>query len=79
MLFQVIDIDTRQHANAEQPPIFGQPTTVFFGMQVIENREMTFMTPTPREQRPLPRQEVIESLERSLREHGDIWAELAKH
>lgn len=34
-------------------------------------------SPVPREQHRLPRPEVIESLERSLVEHGDIWAELA--
>jgi hypothetical protein len=31
------------------------------------------------EQHRLPRPEVIASLEHSLKEHGDIWAELAKH
>ncbi|HUX76170.1 MAG TPA: hypothetical protein VMY40_05975 [Anaerolineae bacterium] len=31
------------------------------------------------EQHWLPRPEVVASLEHSLKEHGDIWAELAKH
>lgn len=34
--------------------------------------------PTLRERSPTPRSEVSESLERSLTEHGEIWAELAK-
>jgi hypothetical protein len=82
MFFQILeDIDTRQDANAEQPRIFGHTrrTTAFFGMQdILVYRELVPPTQVPREQHLL-RPEVIASLERSLTEHGDIWAELANY
>lgn len=81
MLFQILpDIDTRQYANSEQVTAFGSSTTDFFGMQLLQmNRDVTLVTSVPRGQYAVPRQEFVESLERSLREHGDIWAELANH
>lgn len=34
---------------------------------------------SPKRVRAEPRPEVMASLERSLKEHADVWAELAKH
>jgi hypothetical protein len=81
MLFQILpDMDTRQYANSEQATGFAPSTTDFFGMQLLQmDRDVALRTLAPRGQYAVPRQEFVESLERSLREHGDIWAELANH
>jgi len=81
MLFQIMpDVDVRKYANSEPPSGLVAPTTDFFGVQLLRMRQdIAPITQMPREQRslPRPRQEVIESLERSIAEHGDVWAELA--
>jgi hypothetical protein len=79
MLTQIIDIDTRQYANTEQSGVFAQATTDFFVMQdVMFDRATMLITQVSRGRHLLPRPEVLQSLERSLVEHGEIWAELAK-
>ena len=79
MISQVIDIDMRRYANAGQPKIFGRATTDFFAMQDIAiNRGIALTAQAPRRRPVLPRPQVVESLERSLAEHGETWAELAK-
>ncbi len=80
MSFQVAQdmIDLREYANAEQPRFFGQSSTDFFGVQAVpidwKDVPATQMQP---EQSQSPRTEVVESLQRSLTQHRDVWAELA--
>lgn len=75
-----VEIDVRQYANAEQSAIFAEPTTDFFGMQLfLLDREAVSLEQVSHEQPSELRREVIESLERSLVEYGDVWAELAKY
>jgi len=79
MFFQsAIDFKTTQYANAEQPEFFAELTTDLLPMTpilMIGEEEPTVQVPHERQQ--IPRPHVIESLERSLAEHGDIWAKLA--
>lgn len=79
MNFQrAVDYETAEYANAEQPEFFAKPTTDRLPMTpvlMMDNREPTLQV--PRERQQIPRPHVIESLEHSLAEHGDIWAELA--
>lgn len=80
MLFQIMpDVDVREYANSEPPSGLVAPTTDFFGVQLLQLRQdIAPITQAPREQRSLPRQEVIESLERSITQHADVWSELAR-
>jgi len=69
-----------KYANAEQLKIFAQPTTDFFGAQhIVINRDVAMTALTSQEEGSRLRPEVIKSLERSLKEHADIWAELANY
>lgn len=74
MLFQIMsNIDIRKYANSEQPKIFRESTTAFSSIPVtLINKTVTASRGS------VLRPEVTESLERSMREHGSIWAELAK-
>jgi len=80
MFFQVAQdmIDLREYANSEQPRFFGQSAADFFGMQAIPiDWEGVPATQVQLEQSQSPRTEVVESLQRSLTQHRDVWAELA--
>ncbi len=80
MIGQMTDITMRQYANTGQPEIFRRATTDFFAMHDIAiSRGITMTAPAPHRRHALPRPQVVESLERSLMEHGETWAELAKH
>jgi len=75
-----VDIETSQYANAEQPEFFKEPTRDFLTVQpflMVSEEAPTVQLPHERQQ--IPRPHVIESLERSLAEHGDVWAELARY
>lgn len=81
MAFQsAVCMETTQYANSEQPKFFAEPTTDFFGMQsILIGSQVTLPVSSSSGRQPIPRPHVIESLERSLAEHGDIWAELARY
>jgi hypothetical protein len=70
-----VDVDTEQYANAEQSRRYGH-ATAFFGASY----QQVAMTTRPSfwHQGPAVREEVVESLERSLEEHKDVWADLAR-
>ena len=44
-----------------------------------KRRRLKELQPQAETEKQSHRQRVIESLERSLDEHADVWAELAKH
>lgn len=74
-----VDIEASQYANAEQPQFFEEQPRNSLTVQpfLMVSEE----APTPEvshEQQQIPRPRIIESLERSLSEHGDVWAELAR-
>lgn len=72
-----VDIETSEYSNAEQPEFFKEPTQGFFTVQpylVVSEEAPTVRVPYEQQ---IPRPHVIESLERSLAEHRDVWAELA--
>ena len=79
MLGQIMmDLDTRQDANAGQPKIFGQPTTDFFGMQDIpKSLEMTLSSqesPTIH----IPGEKTSgQILDEVFRDYEDAWRKLA--
>jgi len=81
MLFQIpADMDIRQDANAGQPKTFANPTTAFFAAEhLLLAPDVTVAALASHERRSGVRRSVVESLERSLTEHADVWAELAKH
>jgi hypothetical protein len=76
MPFQVwTDVDTAQYANAEQLDHYGDATTLF---GVGYQQAAMSADVSSWDQGPALRQEVVESLERSLEEHRDVWADLAR-
>lgn len=79
MLGQIMmDLETRQDANAGQPEIFGQPTTDFFGMQDIpRSREMT-LTEQESPSIHIPREKTSDQiLDEVFRDYADAWRKLA--
>jgi hypothetical protein len=70
--------DWREFANAKQTTALVVQTTELFDMHAfLGYREIDVDLPASRELPSGPRHDVIESLERSLEEHNDVWAELA--
>jgi hypothetical protein len=81
MFFQsAVSSVTTKYANADQCEFFAEPTTEFFGRQsLLIDWERAPRTGILSEEGGVPRLEVVESMERSLKEHANVWAELAEH
>lgn len=80
MIWQVmIDLDTREAANATQPEIFGHPTTDFYAMQQVpRTREMT-LTEQASPSIQTPREKTSgEILDEVFRDYADAWRRLAQ-
>jgi len=76
----MVDTDMRQFANAKQAAVSAQPTTSFCGAQyALPLREAALGMSDPVWHGSLIRRKVIQSLERSLKEHHDVWSELAQY
>lgn len=76
----VVDMDMRQYASARQAAVFAQSTTVLCAMQyALPLREAALeMSESDWPESPI-RPQVVQSLERSLKEHHDVWSELAQY
>ena len=69
-------MDMRKHATTDQPTVYAVPTTSLSLVGYADNTTCTVCTPCWIHAQP--RREVAESLERSLVEHADVWADLAE-
>lgn len=85
MQTQVIQVDLFKFANGDQSKQLGYPATDFNSVRTALEQFATVsvkgdfsLRAGPSQAKTSVRPEVSASLERSLKEHADIWAELAK-